>query len=250
MGYLLAVIRTIGIVLTYIVFVLIGLGLFFIFFSSRELHYRGIVFFTRLWAQCSCFLLNIRINRIGEATVYPGSLIVANHVGTPDIFVMGSCFPAFFVSKAEIGRWPFMSWLTRLGATIFVDRNRKQQVRATIDEIRCRLEARCSVTLFPESQATDGTDILPFKSSHFEAAIQTGQPVVPVVIRYHDMNNPSIACWYNIDFLTHILRLLKCPRLDVTVEVLPSFQKEADRKILARKCYEAIREKHQASVLK
>ena len=250
MGYPLAIVRTIGIVLTYIIFGLIGLGLSLIFFSSRESHYRGIIFFTRLWAQCSCFWLNIRISRIGEGTVSPGSLIVANHVGTPDIFVMGSCFPAFFVSKAEIGRWPFMSWLSRLGATIFVDRNRKQQVRATIDQIRQRIEARCSVVLFPEAQATDGTDILPFKSSHFEAAVQTDQPVVPVIIRYHDENNPSIACWYNINFLTHIIRLLKCPRLDVSVEVLPSFEEEKDRRILARKSHEAIREKFLALVEK
>ncbi len=248
MGYLLTVIRIIGIVLTYIIFGLMGLGLFLIFFLSRESHYRSIVFFTRLWAQCSCFLLNIKIRRTGSEEISSGSLIVANHVGTPDIFVMGSCFPAFFISKAEIGRWPFMSWLTRLGATIFVDRKRKQQVRTTINQIRHRMNAQCSVILFPEAQATDGTDILPFKSSHFEAAVQTGQPVVPVIIRYHDKNFPSIACWYNISFLTHIFRLLKYPRLDVTVEVLPSFSGESDRRILARNCHEAIREKYLASM--
>lgn len=244
MGYLLAVIRTIALALIYSIFGLIGLGLFLIFYSSQQAHYRGIVYFTRLWAQCSCSLLNIQINRIGRLKVYPGSLIVANHVGTPDIFVMGSCFPAFFVSKAEISRWPFMNWLARLGATIFVDRNQRQQVRFTVNQIMHRLKAGCSVILFPEAQATDGTNILPFKSSHFEAAIETGQPVVPVMIHYHDKNSPSIACWYKITFLTHIIRLLKCQRLDVTVEVLSSFQQEPDRRILARKCHNAILEKY------
>ncbi len=248
MGYLITVIRTIGIVLTYIIFGLIGLGLFLVFFSTRESHYRGIVFFTRWWAKCSCILFNIKIHRKDSEKISPGSLIVANHVGAPDIFVMGSCFPAFFVSKAEIGRWPFMSWLTRLGATIFVDRTRKQQVRATIDQIRNRMESQCSVILFPEAQATDGSDILPFKSSHFEAAIQSGQPVVPVIIHYQDNNKPSVACWYDIDFMTHITRLLKCPRLNATVEVLPPFNGESDRRILAKKCHEVIREKYRASL--
>ena len=248
MGYLLAAIRAIALVLVYSAFGLIGLGLFLIFYSSRKAYYRSIVFFTRLWAQCSCSLLNIRINRIGKLKVFPGSLIVANHVGVPDIFVMGSCFPAFFVSKAEVGRWPFMSWLAQLGATIFVDRNRKHQVRSTINQIVQRLKAGCSVTLFPEAQATDGTNILPFKSSHFEAAIETDQPVVPVVVHYHDKNTPSIASWYNINFLTHIIRLLKCQKLDVTVEVLGSFQREPDRRILAWKCHNAILEKHPTSV--
>ena len=248
MEYLLATTRIIGLVLTYIAFGLIGLGLLLIFCFSIETYYRGIVFFTRLWAQCSCLILNIKVKIIYRSKVCPGSLIIANHVGTPDIFVMGSCFPAFFISKAEIRRWPFMSWLARLGATIFVDRNRKQQVQSTINQIQCRLEAGCSVILFPEAQATDGTDILPFKSSHFETAIKTGKPVVPVVINYHDDRNPSIACWYNINFLTHITRLLRYERLNVTVEVLPSFQGEIDRRVLANKCRNVIRKKYLASI--
>jgi|TARA_B110000116_G_scaffold5149_1_gene4571 1-acyl-sn-glycerol-3-phosphate acyltransferase len=165
-------------------------------------------------------------------------------VGTPDIFVLGSCFPGFFISKSEIGQWPFIGWLVNLGATILVDRDRKQQVRATIEELRCRLEADCSIILFPEGQATNGKDIVPFKSSYFETAIKTGKPVLPVVINYYDKGNPSIACWYNISFITHIIRLLKNKRLDVTIEVLPLIQNETDRKLLSSKCYDMIREKY------
>ena len=248
MEYLLAITRAVGLILTYIAFGLIGLGLLIIFCLSMDAYYRSIVFFTQLWAKFSCSILNIKVKIISESKVYPGSLIIANHIGTPDIFVMGSCFPTFFVSKAEVGRWPFMSWLAQLGATIFVDRNRKHQVRSTINQIVQRLKAGCSVTLFPEAQATDGTNILPFKSSHFEAAIETDQPVVPVVIHYHDKSIPSIASWYNINFLTHIIRLLKCQKLDVTVEVLCSFQQEPDRRILAWKCHNAILEKYLTSV--
>jgi len=247
MEYLLAITRAIGLILTYIAFGLIGLGLLIIFCLSMDTYHRSIVFFTQLWAKCSCLVLNIKVKIISESRVCPGSLIVANHVGTPDIFVMGSCFPAFFVSKAEIGRWPFMSWLAKLGATIFVNRNQRQQVRFTIKQVLCRLKAGCSVILFPEGQVTDGKDILPFKSSHFETAIQTGKPVVPVVIIYHDDKNPSVACWHNINFLTHIIRLLKYKRLDVTVEVLSSLQGESDRRILALKCHDVIRKKYLSS---
>ena len=243
MAYLRAIIRTTGIISTYIVFGLTGLMLLVLFFPRRKTHYRVIVFFTRLWARCSCFWFVIHIRKTGETKVLPASLIVANHVGTPDIFVIGSCFPAFFVSKAEIGRWPFISWLSRLGATLFVDRTRKQQVKATINEIRNRLETGCSVILFPEAQATDGSDILPFKSSHFEAAVQTGCPVVPVAIRYHDGNRPSIACWVDKSFMTHIIDLLKNPRLEVSVDILPPLKGETDRRVLAQKSHDAIREK-------
>jgi len=246
MGYLLAIIRMLVLVPTYICFGLLGFTILFIYFFSKENYYRTVVFFSRLWAQCSCLLFNIKVKIDHESTVAPGSLIIANHVGAPDIFVMSSCFPSFFVSKAEVRGWPFVGWLTQLGATIFVDRNQRQQVRLTVDQIQCRLKAKCSVILFPEAQATDGKDILPFKSSHFEAAIQTGKPVVPVVIYYHDNRKPSVACWYNFNFLTHLIRLLKQQQLDVSVQILPSFQGETDRKILANKCYDIMRNTHSA----
>lgn len=244
MGYSLAIIRIVGLILTYIIFGVIGLGLLTIYFLSIKSYYRSIVFFSQLWARYSCSLLNIRVKIIQKSKVCPGSIIISNHVGTPDIFVLGSCFPGFFISKSEIGQWPFIGWLVNLGATILVDRDRKQQVRATIEELRRRLEADCSIILFPEGQATNGKDIVPFKSSYFETAIKTGKPVLPVVINYYDKGNPSIACWYNISFITHIIRLLKNKRLDVTIEVLPLIQNETDRKLLSSKCYDMIREKY------
>ena len=225
---------------TYICFGLIGFALLFICFLSKETYYRTVVFFSRLWAQCSCLLFNIKVKVDHESMVAPGSLIIANHVGAPDIFVMGACFPSFFVAKSEIKKWPGIGWLSQLGATIFVDRNRKQQVYSTVNQIQCRLKAKCSVILFPEAQATDGKSILPFKSSHFEAAVQLGKPIVPVVIRYHDNKKPSIACWYNINFLTHLIRLLKQKQLDVTIQVLTPLEGEVDRKFLAKKCYDVM----------
>ena len=90
MGYLLAIIRITLLVPTYIFFGLIGFGLFFIYFWSKETYYRKVIFFSRLWARCSCLLLNIKIKVTHKSMVEQGSLIIANHVGVPDIFVMGS----------------------------------------------------------------------------------------------------------------------------------------------------------------
>jgi len=248
MGYLLATTRIILLVPIYIFFGLLGLGLLFIYFFSKENYYRTVIFFLQLWAQCSCLFFNIKVKVPHGPTVIPGSFIIANHVGAPDIFVMGACFPSFFVAKSEIKKWPGIGWLSQLGATIFVDRNRKQQVYSTVNQIQCRLKAKCSVILFPEAQATDGKSILPFKSSHFEAAVQLGKPIVPVVIRYHDNKKPSIACWYNINFLTHLIRLLKQKQLDVTIQVLTPLEGEVDRKILARKCYDAMQNSYLTSM--
>jgi len=74
------------------------------------------------------------------------------------------------------------------------------------------------------------------------------KPIVPVVIRYHDNKKPSIACWYNINFLTHLVRLLKQKQLDVTIQILPSLEGEVDRKILAKKCYDVMQSSYLASI--
>ena len=95
MGYSLAIIRIVGLILTYIIFGVIGLGLLTIYFLSIKYYYRSIVFFSQLWAKYSCALLNIRVKIIQKSKVCPGSIIISNHVGTPDIFVLGSCFPGF-----------------------------------------------------------------------------------------------------------------------------------------------------------
>ena len=244
MGYLLAIVRTVAVFIVYLGIAILGMVLTFPNFLSEKRRHRLIAVFTRYWARCSCFIFNIRVRMVGDLKVSPGSLIVANHVGTPDIFVSGSCFPAFFVSKAEIAQWPMFRLLAIMGKTIFAERSKRHQVKEIVAQMRERLEEGCSVILFPEGRATDGQQVIDFKPSPFEAAVLAGSPVVPVTIIYHDPHRPSIACWYGMPFVPHILRLLKNPRLDVTVIVHEKLTAETDRKVLAETSCRIIRESH------
>lgn len=244
MGFLLAIVRTVAVFIVYLGFVIIGGVLRLANFLSQKHRHHLISVFTRHWARCSCFIFNIRVRTVGDLKVSPGSLIVANHVGTPDIFVSGSCFPAFYVSKAEIAEWPMFRWIPLLGETIFAERSKRHQVKEIVAQMRERLEEGCSVILFPEGRATDGQQVIDFKSSPFEAAVLAGCPVVPVTIVYHDPHRPSIACWYGMPFIPHILRLLKNPRLDVTVIVHEKITAESNRRVLAETSCRIIRETH------
>jgi len=244
MGPLLVFVRTVAVCIAYLGFALVGVTLWGGKFISENRRHTLIAWFTHLWARCSCFLFNIRIRVVGGFQVVPGSLIVANHIGTPDIFVLGACFPGFFVSKAEIAEWPLFNWLARLGDTIFADRDKRHQVKEIIEQMRGRLEEGCSVILFPEGRATSGRELLDFKPSTFEAAVRAGCDVVPTTIIYHDGHQPSIACWYEVTFFQHILRLLKNPCLEVTVFVHEPIQGETDRCVLAEKSWRIVRETH------
>ncbi len=246
MGIPRAALRILTLVLTYCVFAVIGLVVWPLRLLSPDAHLRLLAVLTRAWAASSCFLFGIRVRLEGERAVPQGSLIVANHVGTPDIFVLGSCFPAFYVSKSEIASWPLLSIIARMGCTIFAERTRRQQISDLVEQIRERLSKGCSVILFPEGGATDGSDVIAFKSSPFEAAVQAKSAVVPVTVLYHDGDRPSVACWYKMPFMAHIWRLLKLPRLDVTCIVHASIQGETDRRRLAEISRRQIRDAHAA----
>ena len=241
MGYCLAVIRVGAYIVVFVVFVAIGAFGHILFFMSPLWLSKWITYFTQWWARVTCMVLNIQIHIEGDLHAKPGSLIVANHVGSPDIFILGACFKGFFVSKAEIADWPLFNWLARFGMTIFADRSKRHQVKAIIREIEERLNADHSVILFPEAQATDGADVVPFKSAVFESAVLAGKQVVPVAIHYHDGHQPTIA-FYGESFLSHIVTLLKTVRLKATVSVLPEIPADLERYILAEKSYLAIRD--------
>ncbi len=246
MGYCFAVIRIGMYALVFGVFVLIGACGHVLFFMSPPRLLRWIAYFAQVWARVTCRVLNIQVRIEGNAAIKPGSLIVANHIGSPDIFVLGATFKGFFVSKSEIADWPLFGWLVRLGKTVFADRSKRHQVKTLIGEIKQRLNSGHNVILFPEAQATDGTDVVPFKSAVFESAVLASRPVVPVEICYHDDHQPTIA-YYGDSFISHIMTLLKAPRLLATVTVLPEISAGEDRQTLAEKSYKAIHDKHMSN---
>ena len=234
---------------TCVAFTFIGIALKLILSKKGKKHHYYITVLTRYWACWFCFFLNIHIKIIGNHNPSSNALIVSNHVGSPDIFVLGSCFETFFVSKNDVSTWPLVGYLAGLGATIFVDRSRRIQVLSTIYEIQCRLQDGFSVTIFPEGRATNGADVLQFKPSHFQSAVLSKRPVLPIMIHYLDSNTPSIACWHNMGFFSHMVALLKNEKLEVRVYVFPEIPWKDDRRFLANESHRRIQEAHQSVMI-
>ncbi len=223
-----------------------GVFLNLVFFSNKLKRWRALTLASHSLARCICAVLNIRFKIIGERRPAPGALIVANHVGAPDILILGSCFQTFFVARRDFGAWPGLGNFIRLGATLLIDRQRKRELKALNREVEERLALGQSVVVFPEGGVSDGTDVQPFKSSPFQAAIAAGRPVLPVAIQYHDPNKPSVACWHEISFREHVSRLLRRPRLEATVHILAPLEGSTDRRYLAEESRRRVREARQA----
>jgi 1-acyl-sn-glycerol-3-phosphate acyltransferase len=81
-------------------------------------------------------ILNIKVTVVGDVGQLErsGTVIISNHLGYIDGFVLGSLFPVVFVSKREVKNWPVIGLWTSLCGTIFINRQRKNQVASLVTE--------------------------------------------------------------------------------------------------------------------
>lgn len=142
--------------------------------------------FARLfWAMVSRMLgLSVRV--IGRPLRESGRpvIYVCNHSSWLDIPALGGRLNACFVAKGEVGAWPVIGTIARLGRTVFVSRARTGTAREK-DDMAARLAAGDDLVLFPEGTSSDGSRVLPFRSPFFAAAYSEAKPLIqPVSVVY------------------------------------------------------------------
>ena len=145
------------------------------------------------WSHQILKILSVRLD--AQPTDAPsGSLIVANHISWLDIFAIHALRPVAFIAKSEIRQWPFIGWLAERNDTVFLRRGSRGHARTINTEIDALLNAGRDVALFPEGTTTDGTHLLGFHAALLQPAIETGHPILPLAISYHDADgNLSLA---------------------------------------------------------
>ncbi|MGB1375708.1 MAG: lysophospholipid acyltransferase family protein [Rhodothermales bacterium] len=97
------------------------------------------------------------------------SLIVSNHIGTLDPWILASQFNVAFVAKAEMGTWPVIGMVCRAVGIIFAHRKNVMKTSGTVNEIQDRMRSGVSVLIFPEGTTSNGQQLLPFKTGGFQA---------------------------------------------------------------------------------
>ena len=157
------------------------------------------------------FLSVLHCKVLLSGTVPSQGLIACNHLGYVDILVIGSVCPAIFVAKSDVKSWPIFGWLASRAGTIFVSRDEPAKVASQLREIERPLRAGLPVVLFPEGTSSDGTSVLPFRSSLFESAISTGSSITPAAIAFHQVGvdvGSEVAYWGDLVLVPHLLNLL------------------------------------------
>lgn len=129
---------------------------------------------------------HIKVHTFGDlpAANVQGVMFVANHVSWADIHAINSLLKLRFIAKSDIISWPIFGYLAKKSNALFIDRSKRQEAGRLVQTAVNSLLAGDNLGYFPEGTTTDGTHVLPFKSSVLQAAISANSQVWPIAIRY------------------------------------------------------------------
>lgn len=171
-------------------------------------------------------------------------LFIANHVSWLDILVLAGKTGSAFVAKADMAPWPVIGWMATLNNSVYVAREQRLDVGAQALAMKTALETRQPLTLFPEGTTSNGTELLPFRSSLIASVTPPPQgiSIQPVAIDY-GRPAPDIAWIDDEPVGVNALRVMSRPeRLPVTLHFMTPLDHAdfADRKAIAAHSRDAI----------
>jgi 1-acyl-sn-glycerol-3-phosphate acyltransferase len=108
---------------------------------------------------------------------------VANHESWADIFLISHLpWEMKWMSKDTFFKIPCFGWMMQMAGDIKLVRGDRGSAVAAISAARDRLKKRVSVMIFPEGTRSRDGELLPFKDGAFRLAIETGAPILPMVV--------------------------------------------------------------------
>jgi len=176
--------------------------------------------------------LHLRI----EGRPVNGALLLANHVSWLDIPALAQATGSAFVAHDGLTAYPFLKWLCEMNDTVFVARHDRASIAAQVEQVRSAMAGRGTLTLFPEGTTSDGTGLLPFKSSLLSATepLPPGTVIQPALLAYDEAARIAwVGDEHGLDNFLRILARLRPVRL--TIRFLPPLSGAAlvDRKAIS-----------------
>jgi 1-acyl-sn-glycerol-3-phosphate acyltransferase len=153
-------------------------------FDERRAYRLSLVWVRVNLAVCGVHLHSARQARLDPDTPY---VFMSNHRSQFDILAVAAALGDFqlrWVAKKELLHVPFFGFALRHTGHIIIDRSNQRQAVASLRAAREKMATGISVMIFPEgTRAKPDQVLLPFKKGGFMLALDTGFPIVPVVVR-------------------------------------------------------------------
>ncbi len=188
-------------------------------------------------------ILGLRITVTGTR-LRRGVFLISNHVSWLDIPALCAVTGTAFVANDGLVSQGWLHWLCRLNDTVFVARHDRSSVAAQVEQVREAIGENGALTIFAEGGTSDGTAILPFKSSLLSALtpVPQGIAVHPVLLDY-GQDRPDIA-WVGDEHGGHsYLKIAARWRpVRLTVHLMPALAENdlVDRKRIAAAAHGAL----------
>lgn len=172
--------------LVFTVFMIIFLpGLVLPFFFGARAGRIGYAFLW-IWSWIFSQLTFIRYEFYGRENFKKGKsyIYVSNHTSFLDLPGIRMIIPGQFrpLAKKELKKIPVFGWIAQ-AATIIVDRSSPESRKKSIDRLKRALKKGISILIFAEGTQNRTKEILqPFHDGAFRVAIDTQQPILPMVV--------------------------------------------------------------------
>lgn len=140
----------------------------------------------RIWSKIICRILLLPIKVEGRGNIDPKKsyVIVANHQGAMDIFLIYGYLGRNFkwMMKKSLRKIPFLGVACEYAHHIYVDRSGASKIRKTYDNAREILKEGMSLVVFPEGSRTFTGHMGKFRRGAFMLASELKLPVCPLTI--------------------------------------------------------------------
>ena len=146
----------------------------------------GFMVMRYIWSPLSLFFLgiNYKVKMRSDLSKYDVCIFYSNHTSWIDIALVNRVIPRnlHFIAKEELKRKPFVGAAIRAMDMIFVDRTNRSKAIQSLNRAALRIKEGRNIIAFPEGTRSRDGQLKVFKKGMFHLAIQSGVPVVPVVI--------------------------------------------------------------------
>ncbi|QQQ80883.1 1-acyl-sn-glycerol-3-phosphate acyltransferase [Saccharothrix sp. 6-C] len=179
----------------------------------------------RRWFRALLGAFGVRLRVLGpvfQDNPGRGVLVVSNHVSWLDELAIDAVQPIRMVAKRDIRDWPVLGPLITAARTVYLDRERLSLLPGTVAELAAALRDGAAVGIHAEGTTWCGLASGRYRPALFQAALDAGVPVRPVVLRYSQGSATSTTpAFVGSDTLVDSLRrVLRSRGLVVEVHVL------------------------------
>ena len=141
----------------------------------------------RFWANSILWVSRVKVTVIGTKKLDPerSYIYMPNHQSNADIPLLLGKLPVQFrwLAKAELFKIPIFGRAMRGVGYISIDRSNRKSAFKSLERAARTIRNGTSVLIFPEGTRSRDGHLLPFKKGGFVLAVDSGVPIVPIIIR-------------------------------------------------------------------